>query len=296
MTFEQLENMITISESDSINKASEDLYITQSALNQQLLKLESELNVKLFNRSKTKMSATEAGTDFIEYAKEILRLKYELMKRMSDYSNNQTGSIRIGLPTVRGYDIFKNVFPLFHLRYPGIKLIPSELPVTKQKRLLANGELDFAVVSAIENPNQFIYTALINEELILATPSSFISDDTIAGRDIPLDTMQGRAFVLLSKDSTMRREIDSLFAAERMHPEVILETSNQRTICSLISDGYACAILPQFYVQDYENIKVYHLQGRPRWTHYLCYPKTAYITTPMSYLLELLSEHCRKYK
>ena len=106
MEFNQLENMIKISESDSINQASASLFITQSALNQQLIRLEQELGVKLFNRSRTQITPTESGRVFLDYAKQIIRLKRELINVMGDFSEYKTGVIRLGLPTVRGYDIF----------------------------------------------------------------------------------------------------------------------------------------------------------------------------------------------
>ena len=109
MDFTQLENAIKISESESINQASMNLYLTQSALNQQLLRLEKELGVKLFQRSKAGISATEAGVVFLEYARKFLDLKRELASVMSDYSEYKTGKIKIGLPTVRGYELISGV-------------------------------------------------------------------------------------------------------------------------------------------------------------------------------------------
>ena len=141
MDFIQLENAVKISEAESINQASMNLYLTQSALNQQLLRLEKEFGVKLFQRSKAGVSPTEAGIVFLGYARKILDMKRELSAVMSDFSGYKTGTIKIGLPTVRGYELFTHVFPAFYERYPLIKLEPLELSVRRQKLLLSRGGL-----------------------------------------------------------------------------------------------------------------------------------------------------------
>ena len=75
MDTRQMEYIIQISEERSITKAAEKLFITQSALNQQLLRLEKELGAPLFHRSKVDMRPTEIGQVYLDNAREILRIK-----------------------------------------------------------------------------------------------------------------------------------------------------------------------------------------------------------------------------
>ena len=69
MDTKQIEYILKIAEENNITKAAEKLFITQSALNQQLLKLEKELGTPLFHRSRTNWRLTEAGEIYIEGAK-----------------------------------------------------------------------------------------------------------------------------------------------------------------------------------------------------------------------------------
>ena len=78
MNFRQLEYIIAIADEGNITKASMKMYITQSALNQQLLKLEKELGAELFHRSKIAMTPTEIGEIYIRKAKEILEIKKDI--------------------------------------------------------------------------------------------------------------------------------------------------------------------------------------------------------------------------
>lgn len=73
MDLKQLEYIIKIAEENNITRAAEKLYITQSALNQQLLRLERELGTPLFYRSRTNWHPTEAGQVYVENAKKYCR-------------------------------------------------------------------------------------------------------------------------------------------------------------------------------------------------------------------------------
>ena len=61
MDLKQLEYIVKIADENSITRAAERLYISQSGLNQQLLKLENELGIQLFHRSKNDLRLTEGG-------------------------------------------------------------------------------------------------------------------------------------------------------------------------------------------------------------------------------------------
>lgn len=66
MDFRQLEYIVAIAENKSISKAAETLFISQSGLNQQLIKLEKELGLQLFDRNKHFLRPTKAGGDLCQ--------------------------------------------------------------------------------------------------------------------------------------------------------------------------------------------------------------------------------------
>ncbi len=78
MTLQQLNYIITVSETGSLNKAAEILYVTQPSLTRAIQELEKELGTVLFYRSGRGVTLTEAGKDFITYARRIY-YQYEIM-------------------------------------------------------------------------------------------------------------------------------------------------------------------------------------------------------------------------
>lgn len=79
MTIQQLVYAITISEIGSMNRAAEDLFITQPTLTKAIKELENELGISLFVRSGKGMTLTPDGRDFIVYAKQISQ-QYDILK------------------------------------------------------------------------------------------------------------------------------------------------------------------------------------------------------------------------
>ena len=75
MDTKQIEYILKIAEENNITKAAGKLFITQSALNQQLIKLEKELGTPLFHRSSTNWHLTEAGEIYGKNAKQMLQIK-----------------------------------------------------------------------------------------------------------------------------------------------------------------------------------------------------------------------------
>lgn len=118
MEFNQLEYVIEVADTGSFSKAAENLFYSQPALTQQIIKLEKELGIQLFHRAHGSVSLTEAGINFVKYAHTILLNKNDALSAMNDFAQNQTGSITVLLPTERGDKIYRNSFRNFTKNSP----------------------------------------------------------------------------------------------------------------------------------------------------------------------------------
>ena len=118
MDTRQIEYILKIAEENNITHAAAKLFITQSALNQQLIKLENELGTPLFHRSRTNWHLTEAGEIYIRNAKEIMRLKRETYQTIHDLSDGRCGHLAVGFTAGRGINMFTRVYGTFHQLYP----------------------------------------------------------------------------------------------------------------------------------------------------------------------------------
>ena len=111
MDTRQMEYIIQISEERSITKAAEKLFITQSALNQQLQKLEKELGLPLFVRTRSDWHLTPAGEIYVNTARQILNLKKDAYSQIQDLKESGNRRISLGLIPERGVNMFTAIYP-----------------------------------------------------------------------------------------------------------------------------------------------------------------------------------------
>ena len=135
MDLKQIENMIAIEQEQSISRAAEKLFLTQSALNQQLLKLEKELGTPLFERRKHSMIPTFAGRIYLTTAHKMVDMKKETYKIISDISGENLGEIAVAYTPETGAAMFSKIYPVFHRQYPNITFRIREERVKKMEQL-----------------------------------------------------------------------------------------------------------------------------------------------------------------
>ena len=171
MDVKQMLYMVTIAQEGGISKAAAKLFITQSALDQQLLKLEHELGTPLFYRSRSSFSLTEAGRVYVDYAQRMLELKNEAYRIIHDLAGQRRGTLTLAFAPERGMEMFMDVYPRFYRDYPQVKVVPREMGVRRQLELLGGDGLDLGFISKKDGPLPGIdQVTLCQEEFLLITP------------------------------------------------------------------------------------------------------------------------------
>lgn len=307
MDLKQIEYIIKIAEENNITHAAEKLFITQSALNQQLLKLEKELGTPLFYRSRTDWHPTPAGEIYLETARKILLLKKEAYNKIHDLCEIEKGKLSIGFTPGRGIAMFTHVYPPFHALYPNIEMIPNELSVHDQFPLLQAGQLDIGFMTLLKKQRKtgFEYLPFSSEELFLVVPTSLaeiLGDKLISSQDFGTDShsipianlavLKEEPFVLTHKTSTIRELVDSIFKESGFAPNVLFETENNHAIISMVRSKICCGIVPEYYVDPTEpELTYYALPGHPNWEIVATYKKGHYLTKAARALLSLVEEY-----
>ena len=121
MNTHQLQNFISIAQTLNYSEAAKNAYISQPALTKQINRLEAELGVTLFDRSKHGVSLTYAGEEFYKFAVDILDGVRQAENRMASISAGQTGFLKIS--SVFGMEaLISGVMSRFSERYPEILL------------------------------------------------------------------------------------------------------------------------------------------------------------------------------
>ena len=293
-----IEHILKIAEEKSITKAAEKLYLTQSALNQQLLHLEHELGTPLFKRSKVNWGPTRAGEIYLEGAREMLRVKQNTYSQISDLTHGYTGTIRVGMTPVRGPDMFIHVYPAFHEQYPNLVVVPYELNVFQMQKLVTAGDLDLGFMTLFESQrDDNEYQNLYEEEILIAVPEAWNLEGAVmeAGKRrprLPLLALKDRPMILLRKQTTMRPVLDRLFRARQVVPQILFDTANPATILEMVRAGICCGIVAESTAQGFEQgIRYYSFEKPLRWNVAVSYPKGAFLNQAENLFIQQAREY-----
>jgi LysR family hydrogen peroxide-inducible transcriptional activator len=167
MTFVQLEYIVAVDTYRHFATAAGHCFVTQPTLSMQVQKLEEELGLKIFDRSKQPVIPTEAGQAIIEQARRILGEKQVITEIVQEKKGILTGELRIGvIPTLAPY-----LLPLFvqnfSAKYPQIKLVVNELMTEMVVTRLREGRIDVGILVTPLQENGIREQVLFYEELLV---------------------------------------------------------------------------------------------------------------------------------
>lgn len=296
-----IEYVWAIAKHKSISRAAEELYVTQSALNQQLLKLETELGAPLFIRTRNHWELTETGQLYVENGKKILQIKEETYKQIEDIAKNWNRTITIGLTPERGIQMFTAIYPEIHAKYPDTVFQPLEASVETQAKLLADNRLDFGFHTVAEHKYKHLtYESILHEPFYLCIPKSHplsykTPDTTDCYPEISLSKFSNELFTLVKKSSTMRILIDRLFEKAGFTPRLLFESTSMRTMRLLTGNGQCCTIIPRSYATAGDDVSYYSLGSCANWELCAVYAKNHYLNAPSRDFIHLAATYWKTH-
>lgn len=300
MDLRQSEYIVAIAECGNISKAAESLYITQSALNQQLIKLERELGLQLFYRDNRNIRLTQAGRIYVENSRELLRIKKNTYAILRDLKNEDLGEVTAGVTLGHGIDVFTAVFPRFNKRYPNITFNLLERHVADQQALLTSGKLDFGIVVLGEQDKDNLeYIPVFQEDLILGVSkqhplAGLARKDGEFLPSIDLSLFRNETFALMFPNSTMRHIIDPAFESAGFKPKILIESGLVHALARMVSANLCCIILPHSKGRDsrfWDSIAWFRLSPPLSWCTYIAYRKNTHLTNAVKYFIQLAKEY-----
>ena len=254
MNTRQIEYFLAVAEELSFTKAAEKMYVSQTAVTQQIRSLEEQMGVQLFSRTKKKVELTPAGALFMIEGRQILEHIDNAFIHARDVSEGMSGALEIGFANYAS-NILANSLQEFHSRYPNIKLhFKSYSPSVLLDRLRL-GELDL-IFSPIFDPA--IYEGCFIQEvsrvsLIAVLPSSH----PLAGKHyLTKKDLSDQSLILActpdSKIGEDRKIIDSFLKAG-YHPEIVDRIEDIETILLMVAVQMGISILPSYITLPVSN-------------------------------------------
>ena len=249
MTITQLKYVLAVAENQNFTKAAEKTFVTQPTLSMQIQKLEDELDILIFDRSKKPIELTDIGSKIVTQARNIVNEA----NRIADIVDQQKGFIggefKLGvIPTV-----MPTLLPMFLRnfinRYPKVKLKIEELPTETIIERLEEGLLDAAIAATPLHLENIKERPLYYEPFVAYVPANhpLNSVDKITTADLDLNDM-----LLLEDGHCFRDGVVNLCKTNRNYSEETfsLESGSFETLVRLANEGLGMTLLPYLHTMD----------------------------------------------
>ena len=267
MNRKQLQYVIELSEDLNFSVVAERLGITQPALSKQILSLEKELDVKLFDRNNIPMTLTAAGEHFVAEAKKLIYREDQLVRSMEDYKSGKLGKLEIGISPFRSLYLIPNIVNKVKDKFPGVTVVLHEEGSDTLRKNAAEGKYDFAVVNLPVDESVLDVTLIEADTLVLAVPEKLAETPPEAAKssipEIRLNDCKNLPFVVVGPQQEMRQLFDKMCAEVDFTPNVATEVVGVSTAWSMARAGVGATLLPLQFVKNFdfdENIALYKLK------------------------------------
>ena len=260
MTRRELIYMKTIAEEKSISKAAAKLYVTQPSLSQYVARVEKTVGEKLFIRTSSGLGLTYAGEKYMQAASGILNIYDDFENAVTGISQLKRGRITIGITYFLSMFILPDILASFRNAYPAIEISVVEKSTNELERLLAAGEIDFAIMHI--HKKLPIHTEIYEHSRLLQDPFVAVMsrNDPLAGslvesngriRKISINMLKHSQFIMVNKDQRIRQICDFILASADFSPQIALTTRNCETAKQLAAKGVGVSLLPLSYVRHF---------------------------------------------
>lgn len=249
MNSKQIKYAIALSEVRNYSQVAQKLNITQPALSKQILSLENELGVKLFDRSTMPISITAAGEYFLREAQDLLYKEDQLVKSMGYFQSGDSGQLIIGITPFRSSYLIPPIVKKVRERFPGIIVRLHEANSETLRKETAEGKYDFAIVNLPVNDSVLDIKPLEEDHLALAVPKAYIENPDLQNMsDISFKQCQHFPFIVVGPMQEMRHLFDKLCSSSDFYPNIVAEVVSLTTAWSLAQAGAGATILPLEFI------------------------------------------------
>lgn len=260
MTFVQLEYIVALDTFRHFADAAAKCFVTQPTLSMQIIKLEEELGIKIFDRSKQPVLPTDAGVGIIEQARKILAERDIITENIAEKKGIVNGELKIGIiPTLAPYLLPLCIHP-FTKKYPHVKLIVTELTTELIIAKLREGKIDVGLLITPLQQQGIQEHVLFYEELVAYISKNNMSykKTYILDKDIDPNKLW-----LLEEGHCFRSQILNLCELRKSSREAShfqYEAGSLETLRRMVDLNDGITILPELATIDFTQKQLRNLR------------------------------------
>lgn len=262
MTIRQLKLFATVSECHQFTSAAKRLHMTQSALSKQIISLEKELSMRLFDRSSKKTTLTPEGEQVLLHARRILCAYDEMLETMRAFLPPRRSRISISaVPVLNSYGITDALLQ-FENEHPDIRIQVSETATADILSVVDRGQADIGVIrtSFLKDNCYHIYPLVEDEYAILVSERHRLKD-----REHVSIGMFSEDHFLLMGDPYYTTFYNKLFSECKKPMSITYTDMRMETIKTYVQQDRCVTLMPRQMACYYEKpgVRVLRLENSP---------------------------------
>jgi DNA-binding transcriptional LysR family regulator len=286
-----LEYFVAVAAELNFSRAAQRIHVVQSALSASVSRLEKELGVELFDRSKRQITLTAAGEVFLEHAREVIHTARRARTSVDAFRDQLTGTVTLGTLMSWGTLDLPAALQEFRLSNPliAVRLRQSLTGSAGHLTAIVDGQMDMALVSITSPGSQLVaMRELMSEPMVFVCESSHALADR---RKVALADLAGHDFINFPLGWGIRQRLDAGFAATGVHPISAYEVADYAIAAELIRHRLASAILPASAANRFPDLRTVRLHPSITWSLSIAYATSQRASPAINALIDTLIRH-----
>lgn len=249
MTFEQLSYFIAIVENDTFFDAACEMNISQSSLSKQIMKLEKELDLTLFDRTTRSATLTQAGKFFYNEAKQLIEHYKLTLENIENFKSLHENKLHIAVLPIQTQYNLNALFNSFRKENPDIELQITEVEDDRLIEGISKNEYDLIIArETMFDKSQFTTYQLAKDELIAAISS----EHKLSQRDkLTFDDIKNENFILMNPYTSIYQLCINKLKENNIDANII-RTARTESIIGSVAINEGISLLPK------SNFEVFH--------------------------------------
>ena len=233
-----------VAEQGSFSKAARTLYVSQSAISEQVGDLEREIGVTLFHRDGRSIVLTAAGEVFLEETRAVLAAARHALEMAQGAQRGEIGTLRIGFFAGGIGGNFIKMVRRFRRQYPGVRLSLVEMTPSQQWQALVEGRIDVGFTRRLEPQflDQLAWETIRQDEIVAVLPKHH----PLAPGPVQVRDLAGERFVLSSRETSPAGfdKVIELCSEAGFSPKIASISSVWSSVVLLVQAGEGISMLP----------------------------------------------------